>query len=175
MVGAKDMNERIAQVARDVIEPMGLDLWGVEIALDGHGQAVRVYLDSPVGVTIDQLAEASRHIGLVLEVEDFVPGSYRLELSSPGFERPFFSTEQMRGYTGQKVEVKMSVPLNNRKNFKGLLMEVRQDSISVEADGTVYDLRWKDVKKARLIVEDPWKHAGKTPSTKKRTKDETKS
>ncbi|EGJ52018.1 ribosome maturation factor RimP [Desulfocurvibacter africanus] len=161
MAVTTEITNRIAQAARTVIEPMGLSLWGVEIVLDGRGQTVLVYVESPTGVSVEQLAEASRNIGLVLDVEDFIPGTYRLELSSPGFERSFFSTEQMRDYMGEKVEIRTSVPLGDRRKFRGILKEVREDSIAVEAEGQLFNLRWEDVKKARLIVEDPWKHADK--------------
>lgn len=159
MAGETESLERIAQVARTVVEPMGFALWGVESALEGRSQIVRIYVESPQGVDVEKLAEASRHIGLVLDVEDFIPGAYRLELSSPGFERPFFSTAQMREYVGEKVEVRTRIPLGDRKKFRGILKEVREDSVTVEAEGKAFDLRWDDVKKARLVVDDPWKYA----------------
>ncbi len=159
MAGETEIIERITQVARTVVEPMGMSLWGVDLALEGRSQIVRIYVESPQGIDVERLAEASRHIGLVLDVEDFIPGAYRLELSSPGFERSFFSTAQMRAYTGEKVEIRTRVPLGDRKKFRGILKEVREDSVTVEAEGKVFDLRWDDVKKARLVVDDPWKYA----------------
>lgn len=159
MTSAPETHERIVQAARTIVEPMGLVLWGVDVALEGRSQVVRVYVESPTGVDVERLAEISRHLGLVLDVEDIMPGAYRLEVSSPGFERPFFSPAQMHEYVGEKVELRTSEPVGDRRKFRGVLKEVREDSVVVEADGQSFTLRWEDVKKARLVVDDPWKYA----------------
>lgn len=115
------------------------------------------------GVDIDRLARLSRQIGLVLDVEDMLPGAYRLELSSPGFERQFFAPAQLAGYEGQKLEAKTHEPVEGRKNFSGQLLSVELPEtegagarFTLEVDGRSFALDWDNVRKVRLVVEDPW-------------------
>jgi ribosome maturation factor RimP len=103
-------------------------------------------------------------------VEDVVHGSYVLEVSSPGLERPFFSPGQMEAFTGQEVDVQLETPLpgfGTRRKFRGPLQEVAGDVLRVEVDGQVAELPWDRVKKAKLVhrFEEPAK-----PGKKKKKK-----
>lgn len=155
------LDETIYQRLHDLVAPMaeamGLTLWGIEYA-GGQGRpALRIYLDSEDGVTIDQCARLSRDMSVVLDVEDIVPGAYNLEVSSPGLERPFFSTEQMAPYVGRKVQVHLHEPRDYRRKFSGTLKSVEGDAIAVEEDDGVATIDWNDVKRAHLRYEFPSK------------------
>ncbi|WP_236615057.1 ribosome maturation factor RimP [Desulfovibrio sp. X2] len=140
-----------------VIEGLGLTLWGIE-TVGGDGQlVVRVFIEREGGVDVDDCAKTSRHLSLLLDVEDPVPGRYRLEVSSPGLERPFFRLDQVRPHVGGTVEVKLHTPTSAdpaRRNYKGVLLAVTDDSLKVEVDGEDYVLPWANVSKCRLRVTD---------------------
>ncbi len=156
------MNEdRIRKSLEELIAPMaqalGLTLWGVELT-GGHGRGVvRVYLDSETGVTVDQCAELSRDLSVALDVEDIVPGSYYLEVSSPGLDRPFFSPQQMRGHEGSEVQATLRGPVDGRRRFQGRLAAVEADGFVIEENGQSVRIAWSDVKKVALRYEFPAK------------------
>ncbi|MDK2956742.1 MAG: ribosome maturation factor RimP [Desulfovibrionales bacterium] len=146
------MNEQlILDVLRPAVEALGLSVWGLEIENPGRRKVLRLYVEKPGGVSVGECAKASRHAGLALEVEDAVPGSYILEVSSPGFERRFFHLEQMQPYVGRDVRVQLEEPLEGRKNFKGELSVVADDRFTLLVDEEAVELHWRDVKRARLV------------------------
>lgn len=155
-----DIARRVAEMAAPVITSLGLTLWGVETVMGGKGQTIRIYIESgEADADVGALAEVSRTVGLQLDVEDFVPGAYRLEVSSPGFERPFFSPEQAKGYVGEKVEVKLRDAFEGRKNFRGRLTSVEGDTLTLELDGETQTIDWALVRRVKLVIDDPWQYA----------------
>ena len=122
---------------------MGLVAWGVEMAAAGHRQVVRLYLDldpqtprtpERQGVTIDECAKVSRHLGTLLDVEEVIHGPYVLEVSSPGFGRLFFEAGQLTAYYGREVEVKLAVPRDGRKRFRGIVTAVEDGLVRMTVD-----------------------------------------
>ncbi len=179
--------EKLAGIVREATEPvaasLGLSLWGVEL-VGGGRTVVRIYVDkAPAaeevssagdgmgvqdGVSVDQCAELSRLVGLALDVEDVMPGAWVLEVSSPGFERVFFSASQMLPYVGRDVDVMLVDPhpdFPGRRRFKGPLRAVKGDMFTVEVlqapvpgeepVPTQAGLRWDMVKKAHLVYVFP--------------------
>jgi ribosome maturation factor RimP len=169
----------IMAAASPVAASLGLAVWGVEI-VGGGRTVVRIYVDradsaaataadgadamTQGGVSVDQCAEISRLVGLALEVEDVMPGAWVLEVSSPGFERVFFSTDQMVPYIGRTVDVMLTDPhpdYPGRRRFKGPLLSVEGNRFVVEillASGSGEELvpvpavlGWDMVKKAHLV------------------------
>ncbi|EFL50290.1 protein of unknown function DUF150 [Solidesulfovibrio fructosivorans JJ]] len=125
--------EKIRELISPFLTAKGLAVWGVELAASGHRQLVRLYLDladdvvrTPErrGVTIDECATVSRHLGTLLEMEDLFHGPYVLEVSSPGFGRRFFSADQLPAYIGEAIEAKLAAPRDGRKRFRGKLSAV---------------------------------------------------
>lgn len=154
------LRKALEELAAPMAQAMGLTLWGVELT-GGHGRGVvRVYLDSPggeTGVTVDQCAELSRDLSVALDVEDLIPGSYYLEVSSPGLDRPFFSPRQMLGHEGAEVQVSLRGPVDGRRKYQGRLTAVEPDGFMIEENGQPVRVAWSDVKKAALRYEFPAK------------------
>ena len=88
------VEEKAADLLRGPIESMGCVLWGIQFLHAGRHSTLRVYIDRDGGVTVDDCAEVSEQIGRLLDVEEVIPYEYRLEVSSPGMDRLFFSFEQ---------------------------------------------------------------------------------
>jgi len=137
------VTEKIRELITPYLATLGLVVWGVELAAAGHRQLVRLYLDlapdlprtpGRQGVTIDECARVSRHLGALLEVEDLFHGPYVLEVSSPGLSRRFFEAGQMAGSIGREIEVKLTVPRDGRKRFRGVLTAVAGDTVSMTVD-----------------------------------------
>jgi ribosome maturation factor RimP len=140
---------------RRLLEPgvkaLGFELVDVELAGQGHRNTLRVYIDGPRGVTVDDCADVSRQLSAILDVEDPIPGSYALEVSSPGLDRPLARPEDFRRFLGEEVKLRTVDAVNGRRNFKGRLLEAGEDGIVIEADGQRYELAFGNIERARLV------------------------
>jgi len=135
--------DKIRELISPYLASMGLTLWGIEIGASGHRQLVRLYIDlapetprtpQRKGVTIDECAKVSRHLGALLEMEDMIPGAYVLEVSSPGLDRRFFTAAQLADYCGRGIEFRLMAPREGRKRFKGVLDAVDGSRLTATVD-----------------------------------------
>lgn len=151
----------MTELIKPIVESFGMDLWGLEIPNAPKGGVLRIYIDSFQGVNIDQCAEISKHLNSILDVEDPIPGSYTLEVSSPGLERQFFEFEQLTPYIGEKAFVQLTSPQQGRKKLRGKLLSA--NNLNVELLDTenreTLNFRWNDIKKIHLISD----FTGQTP------------
>ncbi len=143
----------LVDLVRPEVESLGFTFWGLTSPSAGSKRVIRIYIDGPDGVSIDNCAEVSRQVGLVLEVEDIVSGAFTLEVSSPGLERKFFTLEQLGEYVGRTIEVKLAIPVNNRRNFKGALKELSPAGFVLAMGDEDTTLDWDAVKEAKLVHE----------------------
>ena len=147
--------QQIAEIVGPALIPLGVTLWGVELASAGNRMVVRLYIDAEDGVGIDECARVSRALGAVFDAENVIPGAYVLEVSSPGLERRFFSAAQMAAYVGRVVDVKLFEPQEGRRHLRGALAAVEGDEFCVDEDGAVTRVAFDHVKNARLVHEFP--------------------
>lgn len=159
------LHSKIQTIAEPLAEDMGISLWGIELGA-GPRLVVRIYVEGPDGVTIDQCAELSRHVGLSLEVDEVISGAYVLEVSSPGLERPFFTPQQMSAYVGKPVVVVLREPsdeFSGRRKFQGNLQGVDGDTVTLLLTDTegVLTAHWDDIKKSHLVHVFPDTSKGK--------------
>jgi ribosome maturation factor RimP len=138
-----------------IIEPLlagsPFEFIGVEQGGSGHHTLIRVYIDKLGGINIDDIAKLTRQINVVLDVESPVSGSYTLEVSSPGLDRPLFLPKHFQQQIGQKVSVKTRVAINNRHNFKGILQKAEQNEITLQVDEQTLTIAYSSIEKARVI------------------------
>jgi ribosome maturation factor RimP len=148
--------EKLTRLIAPALETLGLSLWGLSASSGGRSRAVRVYIEKDGGVGVDDCAQASRHIGALLDAEDALAGPYTLEVSSPGLERRFFAPDQLAAYLGRTVEVELSSLVAGRRRLRGTLASVDADSDTftlTEQGGKPASVAWRDVKLARLVHE----------------------
>jgi len=126
---------------------MGYELVGVE--RPAKGGLLRIYIDKPDGVSVDDCAVVSRQLSRVLTVENV---SYdRLEVSSPGLDRLLKKERDFARFAGQKARVKMRLPVDGQRNFTGVLREAGAGKVQLEVDGRVLSLELNDIETARLV------------------------
>ena len=111
-------------------ETLGLELVAVELS-GGDTSIVRIYIDTPKGVTVDDCAKASRQFSAILDVEDPISNKYTLEVSSPGMDRPLAKPEHFQAVVGQDVKIKMTTLVNGRRRFTGELIEANDEFAAV--------------------------------------------
>ena len=133
------------------VRALGFELVDVELAGGRQHQMLRVYIDGPQGITVDDCAEVSRQLAAILDVEDPFPGSYTLEVSSPGLDRPLVTPTDFRRFQGEIIKVRLSPPLAGRRNFTGRLLQVHDDRVAVEVDGERFELPFSAIERARLV------------------------
>jgi ribosome maturation factor RimP len=113
---------------------------------------MRVYIDKEGGVSVDDCARVSEHLSRSMTVEG-IPYD-RLEVSSPGLDRPLARAQDFKRFAGHKARVVLRVPVNGRKTITGLIGESRNGSIALTADGNVvFVIDWANIDKARLVPE----------------------
>jgi ribosome maturation factor RimP len=155
-VGTDRVIKRVENFATPLLDEMGLELVDVQFRQES-GWILRLFIDRNEGVNVDDCASVSRQVATYLEVEDIIRHAFTLEVSSPGVERPLKRLEEFVRFTGKKVRVKLSDPVDNQHVFCGILTGVDEEknSITLAVDGSdakqmVIDLR--AVARARLSL-----------------------
>ena len=144
----------IVPVVEPVIVGMGYDFWGLECQSGVKNAHVRIYIDRQEGVTLDDCSRVSQQLSAVLDVEDPIQVPYTLEISSPGINRPLFSTEQMKSAIGNRVKVKTLWAIEERRNFNGTLEEVGDKDIKINIESDKFlSVPMNAIKNAKLDLE----------------------
>ncbi len=136
---------------RPAVEETGKELLGIEFISAGKHSVLRIYIEHENGITVDDCAEVSRQVSAVLDVEDPISTEYNLEVSSPGLDRPLFNKSHYEAIIGETVNVKLSIPLNGRRKFKGELAAIEGDNIIIVVDGEDYSLNVNNIEKGNLV------------------------
>lgn len=128
----------------------GVEIVTVQIAGAKKAPTIRVYIDTPEGVSFDQLAAAQAWINDIMDEIDPFPGAYTLEVSSPGIDRPLRTPEHFSRFAGETAVVKMSGPVEGRSNFTGTIVSADADACVLDVDGEQVALAFSDIKRAHL-------------------------
>lgn len=129
---------------------LGFELIEVEFVGDGGRDVLRLFIDSPAGITIDDCARASRQMSAQLDISDFIKSEYALEVSSPGIARPIRKTVDFERFAGERVKLSAVAPVEGRRRFTGVLLGCDDDLVRIEVDGTEYGIHLENLKRARL-------------------------
>ena len=129
---AAEIEERIRAIVERVTVEHGLEHVHTEVGVLGRNAAVRIFIDKPEGVTHEDCATVSHHVGTVLEVEDWVNSAYTLEVSSPGLERGLYKRADYERFAGRLAKMKSREAINGQRNFKGRIVGVEGDRVIFE-------------------------------------------
>jgi ribosome maturation factor RimP len=145
--------ESLHRLLEPVVTGLGYELVGVEQQSGGRGGLVRVYIDQEDGVTVDDCALVSEQLSGFLDVENPIRGSYTLEVSSPGFDRPLFTMEHYRRFRGRHVRIRLLRLFEGRRQLSGQLVDSDEDTILIEDDGIEYRIPVNYIDSGRLVPE----------------------
>lgn len=140
----------ITQVAQGLCEGEGFELVHVEMITWNRQTILRVYADKPGGITLDECAGISRQLGDLLDVHLPDMGSYRLEISSPGPQRPLKKKQDFHRFKGSQIKVETKTPIQGRKRFTGILEQIHEDAVVIEVDGEHIEIPDQQIDKANL-------------------------
>lgn len=143
--------EELARLLEPTIEQLGYELTDLELKLAGRDSLVRVFIDKPEGVGLEDCETVSRQVSAVLDVEDPVPGHYVLEVSSPGLDRKLTKPAHYRRYVGDDIRVQLRFPVEGRRKFRGRLTAASEETIQIEVDGQLHELPIATIDTARLV------------------------
>ncbi|KXD15996.1 ribosome maturation factor RimP [Pseudomonas aeruginosa] len=143
--------EQLQALLAPVVEALGYECWGVEFISQGRHSVLRVYIDRPEGILIDDCEAVSRQVSGILDVEDPISGEYTLEVSSPGMDRPLFTLEQFAKHAGEQVKIRLRSPYEGRRNYQGILRGVEEQDVVVLVDDHEYLLPIDSFDKANII------------------------
>ena len=137
----------LQQTLDSTLTGLGYEL--VDFERSGKGKLLRVYIDKPGGINVDDCAGVSNHLSRVLAVEGI---DYdRLEISSPGLDRPLRKEQDFIRYAGHKARIKLRVPVAGQRNFIGVLRDTRAGKVEIEVEGKMVSLDLANLDKARLV------------------------
>ena len=142
--------DELAKLLEPAVERLGYEMIDLEVRTGGSG-LVRLYIDKPEGVDLEDCEKVSLAVSALLDVEDPVPGNYNLEVSSPGLDRKLTKVEHFQRFTGETVKVQMRFPIEGRRRFRGTLVSSDEENIVVEVDGESHSLPLKTIDTARLV------------------------
>ena len=153
-MGQGSIEERVRGIAERVALDHGLELVHAEVAGPENKPIVRIFIDKPDGVSVEDCATVSREIESVLDRDDFIPTSYVLEVSSPGIERELYTIADFRRFAGQRARLRTAEAIDGQRNFKGTILGVMDNVIDFEDEtrGQI-SLPFGSVVKANLAVE----------------------
>jgi len=132
------------------VTQLGYELVDVEVS--NRGKLIRLFIDKPEGINIDDCVLVSNQLSNVLAVEHDVDYD-RLEVSSPGLDRVLKKEADFVRFTGQRAQIKLRVPLEGRKNFIGVLRGLEQGELTLEVEGVEQKIALSNIDKARLSPE----------------------
>ena len=167
------------QALQDLITPAvqacDVELWGIEFVPQGKRSLLRIYIDKDVageaeavhgedgeleqgrGIGVQDCVRVTQQVGATLDVHDPISGEYALEVSSPGWDRPFFQLAQLQNYIGQQVALRLISAVENRRKFQAKLVSVdlENEMIQVEVEKEqVLEIDSHNIDKANLIYQD---------------------
>ncbi len=144
------LRDQLIELLQPVVVNLGYELWELEYAARSGGGLLRLYIDSPQGITLDDCERVSRAVSAVMDEEDPIAGHYTLEVSSPGLDRVLRTAEHFARFNGERVKVETTTPVNGRKRFAGRLTDVSDGQIALEVDGGLVRLPIDGIHKARV-------------------------
>lgn len=145
--------ETVESMAAPLADSMGLELVDVEFVKEANQHYLRVFIDKPGGVTLDDCQAVSEKLDVLLDEKDPIPYSYMLEVSSPGIERPLKKLQDFERFRGHKVNVTTYAPIDGKKKFTGLLAGAGSQGVTLEVDGSGVVIPMEQVASAKLAVE----------------------
>ena len=166
--------ERVREIAERVADSSGLEIVEIEFLGGGKARMLRVFLDKPAagdqplsGVTHEDCASFSREFGTILDVEDVMPGSYTLEVSSPGLDRKLIKAADFNRFTGSRLKLTTRQPVDNNRHFEGRLESFKDGRLTLDlslashksrkkmgaAAGEKIEIDFANVEKANLVPE----------------------
>jgi ribosome maturation factor RimP len=144
------LHDRLIARFEPVVAELGFELVEIEFVPGPGGGTLRIYIDHPEGIDVDDCGEASHVVSELLDADDPLPGAYSLEVSSPGLDRILRTPEHFARFVDNRVKVELAVARDGRRRYTGMLRRVDGESIELEVDNFSVSIRLAEIGRARL-------------------------
>lgn len=145
--------DQLSEIISPVVTSLGFLFWGLEYVSQGRNSIIRIFIDSDEGIGIEDCAKVSHQVSAIMDVEDPISGEYTLEVSSPGMDRLLFTLEQFKAHLNNIVELRLRMPFEGRRKFKGQLTGVEGDEIVIYVDNEEYLLPIDSIDRAQVVPQ----------------------
>ena len=142
--------DRVWSLAEPLCASQGLELVQIEFQREAGGRVLRLYIDKAGGIKLDDCVSISREMGDVLDVALDPVGPYRLEVSSPGLNRPLVKKHDFERFKGKRAKIKTRQPINGQKTFSGVLLGVSGEQVNLKIEQQTVAITYGDISKAQL-------------------------
>src|ERR1700759_1947766 len=146
------LRERLIALIEPVLAQLGYELVELEYAAGRTSAVVRIFIDQPAGISVDDCERVSRDVAALLDVDDPIPTAYTLEVSSPGFDRVLRTPAHFERFVGSRVFVELRLARAGRRRYTGVLQAVNDNGVQLEVDRQRVDIGFAEIAKARLAA-----------------------
>ncbi len=151
---SESLEARITALAEQVAVSLGMEIVLAEIKGGGNRSVVRIYIDQPGGISLNDCERFSKRFSVLLDVEDWISFSYVLEVSSPGLDRPLVKEADFLRFCKKNAKIRTRVPFEGQRNFKGKIMGVTEGRLALEVtSGSQIEIALTAIEKASLVLE----------------------
>ncbi len=147
----EEIVEKVKAVAEPLCDSAGIELVYVEYQRELNGTILRIYIDKPGGVTLDDCTWASRQLSDILDIYFEEDAPYRLEVSSPGTARPLGKETDFQRFKGEVATIRTEQPVNGGNKFKGVLMGISEGTVKLMVNENVIAIPYRNITKAGLV------------------------
>ena len=153
MKNGKNIAQTVQEFLLPVVNELGYYLWDVEYVKEGSEWYLRITIDSPDGITIDDCETVHRAIDPIIDEHDPIENSYHLEVSSPGIERVLRTEEHIEAWEGEEVEAKLFAAIDGKKSIRGILRGIKDGVVSIESGDRVMEIEHKKISRMTTVFE----------------------
>lgn len=146
-------SDKLTNLLQPLVEDLGYEFVGLERSSNPKNPVLVIYIDTPDGIAVEDCERVSREAAALLDVEDPIPGQYRLEVSSPGLDRPLFTLEHFGQFTGEIAKISLYAPQDGRRKFKGQILGTDVGQVRIDQDGVEITLDLEKIARARLVPD----------------------
>jgi ribosome maturation factor RimP len=150
----KNIVSSVRKITEEILESTDIELFDIEYVKEGPFKYLKVYIDKPGGITVDDTADISRVLNKKLDEVDLIKEQYFLEVSSPGVERPFKTEKDYLRNLNKLVEARLYKAIDDKKTVKGILMEKNENNIVIKSGEDIFTIELKDLAKINRVIED---------------------
>ncbi len=151
----QSLAEQIEALITPSVTAMGFELVLVKMTEGKQSRTLQIMAEKPNDlISLDECAAISRQISAVLDVEDLIPGEYRLEVGSPGIDRPLVKLKDFNHYAGHLAKIETQLPIEGRKRFSGKLKPVEGENVIINVDNRDFEIPFIDIQSAKLVLTD---------------------
>lgn len=151
----KPLEAQVHALIEPSIAAMGFRLVQLKLNDGSKNRLLQIMAERPDGsITLEDCANISRQVSAVLDVEDIIPTAYRLEVGSPGIDRPLVSLQDYINYQGFTAKLETILPIHGRRRFTGEILAPEGEILRIKVDGEIYAIALRDVQQSKLVLTE---------------------